>query len=65
DEAEQIREFDRMTLALLAVDDFAPEDLARQAPTESKPARPRSGRKKGRASGTPPADGESPAPPAD
>jgi acyl-CoA dehydrogenase len=33
EEAEQIRAFDRQTLALLAVDDFAPQDLARQAPS--------------------------------
>jgi acyl-CoA dehydrogenase len=33
EEAEQIRAFDRQTLALLAVDDFAPQDLVRQAPS--------------------------------
>jgi len=41
DEAEQIRAFDAKTMALLAVNDFAPEDLARQAhePATKPPAK--------------------------
>jgi acyl-CoA dehydrogenase len=39
-EAEQIRAFDRSTLALLAVDDFAPADLARHPAPAKRPARP-------------------------
>jgi hypothetical protein len=65
DEAAQIREFDRMTLALLAVDDFAPEDLARHAPTEPKPAAKKPRRKKRAAASPTQADGESPAAPAE
>jgi acyl-CoA dehydrogenase len=65
DEAAQIREFDRMTLALLAVDDFAPEDLARHAPSGPKPAARKPRRKKRAAASHTQADGESPVAPAE
>jgi acyl-CoA dehydrogenase len=68
-EAEQIREFDRKTLALLAVDDFAPEELARHAPRQPRPAskkkRAAPRRKKTASAGTVKSTGESPAPPSD
>ncbi len=47
EEAEQIRAFDQMTLELMAVDDFAPTDLARQPTVARKtPTRKKSPRKK-------------------
>jgi len=38
-EAKQITEFDRQVMALIAVDDFAPEDLTRKAPDVRKKTR--------------------------
>jgi acyl-CoA dehydrogenase len=47
EEASQLREFDAKVLALIGVDDFAPQDLARQRPTAKKaPAKKRAVRKK-------------------
>jgi acyl-CoA dehydrogenase len=51
DEAEKIRAFDARTLELLAVDDFAPEDLPRRS---SPPARRNSAQRKTRKKKTAP-----------
>jgi len=49
EEASQLREFDAKVLALIGVDDFAPQDLVRQHPTtaaKKAPAKKRAVRKK-------------------
>ena len=48
EEADQIRAFDAKTMALLAVNDFAPEELVRQAPraNQSPPAKTKAAAKK-------------------
>jgi acyl-CoA dehydrogenase len=49
EEARQLREFDAKVLALIGVDDFAPEDLVRQQPTaaaKKAPKKKRATRKK-------------------
>jgi len=61
EEAEQVREFDRHTLELLGVDDFAPEDLARQAAATRKPAGKKR-KKKAASQSSPPPDDEARAP---
>ncbi len=63
-EAEEIRSFDRGTLELLAVDDFAPAELARRAAPAKKQAAPRR-REKTAPPDAPEPAGDDPAPPTD